>query len=271
MTAKVVAIGIGSVVFGVELLRDFFQTPELRGAELWLVDISEAALARMAGLAQRLNEASGWDVKVHATTERQEALSRADFVVTSIELDRDRAWKLDHQLALKHGFPSVLSENGGLGGLSHTLHSVPPMVEIARDVERLAPDALLLNYTNPENRVCLTVHMYTGVRAIGLCHGVAETVHWIAGVLRRPPEDIELHAADVNHFTWTTSLRSRSDNRDLLPELRELLPRLPNDEWPLCRMLFEKLGVWPDSTSSCRTDAPRPASTPNTNTDQRQV
>ncbi len=245
MTTKVVAIGIGSVVFGVELLRDLFQTPELRGAELWLVDISEAALARMAGLAQRLNEASGWDVKVHATTERQEALPRADFVVTSIELDRDRTWKLDHQLALKHGFPSVLSENGGPGGLSHTLRSVPPMVEIARDVERLAPDALLLNYTNPENRACLAVHMYTGVRAIGLCHGVAETVHWIAGVLRRPPEDIELHAAGVNHFTWTTSLRSRSDNRDLLPELRELLPRLPNDEWPLCRMLFEKLGVLP--------------------------
>jgi alpha-galactosidase len=245
VSTKVVAIGIGSVVFGVELLRDFFRTPELRGAELRLVDLNDGALQRMTALARQLNEASGWDIRISATTERTEALPGADFVITSIEVDRDRTWKLDHELALKHGFASVLSENGGPGGLSHTLRSIPPMVDIARDIERLAPDALLLNYTNPENRVCLAVHMYTSVRAIGLCHGVAETVPWVASALGRPPEDIELHAAGVNHFTWTTSLRSRSEDRDLLPDLRERLPPLPEDQWPLCRLLFEKLGVFP--------------------------
>ncbi|MDO8616373.1 MAG: alpha-glucosidase/alpha-galactosidase [Dehalococcoidia bacterium] len=245
MAPRIVAIGIGSTVFGVELLRDVFQTPELRGAELWLVDTDAAALARMAALARRLNEASGWDASVCATTERLEALPGARFVVTSIELDRDRTWRLDHELAVKHGFPSVLSENGGPGGLSHTLRSVPPMVAIARDIERLAPDALLLNYTNPENRVCLAVHRYTGVRAIGLCHGVAETVHFAAGVLGCDPPDIDLHAAGVNHFTWITALRSRPDGGDLLPELQRRLATLPPDVWPLCRLLFERLGVFP--------------------------
>jgi alpha-galactosidase len=243
---KIVAIGIGSVVFGVELLRDVFQTPELRGAELWLVDIGERSLARMAGLATKLNEASEWDVSLHATTERAEALQGgADFVVTSIAIDRERTWKRDHELALKHGFPSVLSENGGPGGLSHTLRSVPPVVEIARDIERLAPDALLLNYTNPENRICLAVHRHTRVESIGLCHGVAETVPWLADALGMPREEIELQAAGANHFTWVTSLRSRNDGRDLLPELREALATPPAVDWPLCRMLFDRFGVMP--------------------------
>ena len=245
MTQKIVAIGTGSLVFGVELLRDVYQTPELRGAELWLVDLDEAALRRMAGLATKLNEASGWDVTLRATTDRAEALPAADFVVTSIAVDREATWKRDHEMSLKHGFPSVLSENGGPGGLSHTLRSVPPMVAIAKDIERLAPDALLLNYTNPENRVCLAVHRYTKVRSIGLCHGVAETVEFVAGALGRPRDDIELHAAGVNHFTWVTSLRLREDGRDLLPELRERLIALPPNVWPLCRMLFDHLDVFP--------------------------
>lgn len=242
---KIVAIGIGSLIFGVELLRDIYQTPELKGAELWLVDLDEAALRRMTGLAARLNEASGWDVSLHATTERAEALPNADFVVTSIAVDRARTWRLDHELALKHGFASVLSENGGPGGLSHTLRSVPPMVAIAKDVQRYAPNALLLNYTNPENRVCLAIHRYTSVPSIGLCHGVAETVAWLAGLFDRPRDDIELHAAGVNHFTWVLALRSRTDGRDLLPELPARLAALPANERPLCRLLFERFGVFP--------------------------
>lgn len=250
MTTKIVAIGIGSLVFGVELLRDVYQTPELRGAELWLVDLDTGALRRMAGLAAKLNEASGWDVTLRTTPDRTGALPGARFVVTSIAVDRDATWKRDHELALKHGFPSVLSENGGPGGLSHTLRSVPPMVAIARDVERLAPEALLLNYTNPENRVCLAIRRCTSVRSIGLCHGVAETIDWMANLLGRPRDQIELYAAGVNHFTWTVSLRSRDDGRDLLPELRQRLEALPPDVWPLCRMLFDRFGIFPTTGDS---------------------
>jgi alpha-galactosidase len=242
---KVVAIGIGSVVFGVELLRDVFQTPELRGSELWLIDTDEAALRRMTGLAARLEEASGWGVRVRGSSDRRRALPDADFVVTSVAVDRDRTWKLDHALALEHGFPSVLSENGGPGGLSHTLRSVPLMVDIARDVERLAPRALMLNYTNPENRVCLALRRYTAVRAIGLCHGVAETAQFMADVLGRPRAEIRMQAAGVNHFTWTMSLIERESGRDLLPEFRERLRRQPEGVWPLCRLLFERFGAFP--------------------------
>jgi alpha-galactosidase len=242
---KIVAIGVGSLVFGVELLRDVYQTEDLRGAELWLVDLDLDALRRMGGLAARLNEASGWDVTLRTTPDRTEALPGADFVVTSIARDRDNTWKTDHALALKHGFPSVLSENGGPGGLSHTLRSVPPMLAIAKDVERLAPGALMLNYTNPENRVCLAIHRYTKVRAIGLCHGVAETVAFISELLDMPRGDVDLRAAGVNHFVWTTSLTDRRSGDDLLSKLRERLGDDPPEKWRLCTMLFDKFGVFP--------------------------
>jgi alpha-galactosidase len=247
---KLVAIGVGSIVFGVELLRDIYQTPELRGSELWLVDLSPESGARMGALAGKLNQASGWDIALHVTTDRLEALPGADYVVTSIAVDRDDTWKTDHRLALKHGFASVFSENGGPGGLSHTLRSIPPMVAIAKDVERLAPNALLLNYTNPENRVCLAIHRYTGARSIGLCHGVAETTQMAADVMELPRDDVDLRAAGTNHFVWTTSLTERSTGRDLLPLLRERLPRANPAQWSFCAWLFDRFGVFPTTGDS---------------------
>ena len=96
---KLVAIGIGSVIFGIELLRDVFRVPEFRGAELWLVDTDAAALARMTGLADRLNAAADWQMAIHATRDRVEALPAADFVVTAAAVDRIATWRIDHDLA----------------------------------------------------------------------------------------------------------------------------------------------------------------------------
>lgn len=241
---KLVAIGIGSVIFGIELLRDVFRVEEFRGAELWLVDVNPAALGRMTRLAERLNAAADWDVAVHATADRAEALPGADFVVTAVAVDRIATWRADHDLALRHGFASVLSENGGPGGLSHTLRSVPLMVEIAGDVAELAPGALILSYTNPENRVCLAIHRHTQARAIGLCHSVAETIDDSARILGRPRAEIDAHAAGLNHYTWMMAMRDTRDGSDLLPELRRR--RLADtQEQPLGRMLSEHLGLLP--------------------------
>ena len=242
---KLVVIGAGSVIFGLDLLSDLFQTPELQGCRLALVDVDQDKLERMAGLAARLNNASGWGVSLEASTDRAAVLPGADFVVTAVEVCRDELWKLDHELCLKHGFPSVLSENGGPGGLSHAFRTVPLVIDICRDVERLCPEALLINYTNPEGRVCLAIRRHTGVRAVGLCHGVAGTVLWVAFLLERRPEEIELLAAGVNHFTWVTSLRDRRSGEDLYPEFRRRLGQQPPEVQPLSRLLFERFGLFP--------------------------
>jgi alpha-galactosidase/6-phospho-beta-glucosidase family protein len=199
----------------------------------------------MARLADRLNAAAGWDVTIKSTGDRLEALPGANFVVTSVAVDRLASWRTDHELALKHGFASVLSENGGPGGLSHTLRSVPLMVEIGCDVERLAPDALVLNYTNPENRVCLALRRHTSVRAVGLCHSVAESIDECARLLGRSLDDVDAHAAGANHFTWFLSIRDARDGTDLMPEFQRRTMAADPRKGPLSRLLFERLGVHP--------------------------
>ena len=242
---KVVAIGIGSVIFGIELLRDVFRVPELKGAELWLVDVAREPLARMTALTERLNEASDWDIVVHSTTDREAALPGADFVVTSVAIDRIATWRIDHELANQHGFASVLSENGGPGGLSHTLRSVPLMLDIARDVERLAPNAWMLNYTNPENRICLALQRHTSVRMVGLCHSAAEAMARSARALGRTQADVDAHAVGLNHYTWFVSFRDGHDGTDLLPEVHRLALAPDSPVGPVGRLLLEQVGVLP--------------------------
>lgn len=240
-----VVIGAGSAVFGLAFLQDVFQVTSLRGATLRLVDVDRPAVDRMCRLARRLDAESGWDVTVEGTTSAEEALPEADFVVLSVAVDRIPAWMADHEMALRHGFPSVMSENGGPGGLSHTLRSVPLVLGICRQVEQLAPAALVINYTNPANRISLAISRHTRVRAVSLCHGVVGTREWIAGLLDRPFRDVDLSVAGVNHFNWITSLTDRETGADLLPAFRDALGRLPPDEWRLCRYAFERFGAFP--------------------------
>lgn len=242
---KVVAIGIGSVIFGIELLRDIFRVPELKGAELWLVDVAAEPLARMTALTERLNEAADWDVAVRSTTDREEALPGADFVVTAVAVDRIATWRIDHDLANRYGFVSVLSENGGPGGLSHTLRAVPLMLDIARDVERLAPDAWMLNYTNPENRICLALDRYTSVRMIGLCHSAAEAMVRSAAALGRTQAEVDAWAVGLNHYTWFVAFRDARDGTDLLPDVHRSAMAPDSAVGPVGRLLLEHVGVLP--------------------------
>ena len=166
-------------------------------------------------------------------------------MVTSVAVDRIATWRTDHELALSHGFASVLSENGGPGGLSHTLRSVPLMLEIGRDVERLAPNAVLFNYTNPENRVCLALHRHTSTRIVGLCHSLAEAIDACATVLGRPRDTIEVIAAGANHFTWFVSVRDVTDGSDLMPEFRRRTLAGDPRQAPVRNRLIEQLGSHP--------------------------
>ena len=166
-------------------------------------------------------------------------------MVTAAAVDRIATWRTDHDLALSHGFASVLSENGGPGGLSHTLRSVPLMLEIGRDIERLAPNAVLFNYTNPENRVCLALHRYTSTRIVGLCHSLAEAIDDCARVLGRPRDTIDVIAAGANHFTWFVSVRDAADGSDLMPEFRRRTLAGDPQQAPLRHRLIEQLGSHP--------------------------
>ena len=242
---KIVLIGAASASFGPKMIADAVLTPELSGSTLTLVDLDAGRLEVMAAYARRLNDAAGTGLVVEATTDRLQALPGAEFVITAIAVKRDELWKLDFQIPIRHGIKQVLGENGGPGGLSHALRNIPIVLDIARDMERLCPNATLLNFTNPESRICLALSRYSSVKAIGLCHGIGMGYDAISQITGVPADDIVGTAAGLNHFSWFLDLRRRSTGEDLYPALRAADAAYDQSYMPLTRYMMRLYGLYP--------------------------
>ncbi len=261
---KIVLIGAGSTIFGVNTLADLFaQREHLRGSHIALCDIGAARLARITRLAERMNAATNADFKFTSTTHYRDALPGAEFVIVSVEVDRIKRWKIDWEMPFKYGIRHVLGENGGPGGLSHALRTIPLVLGIAQEVERLAPDAYLINFTNPLPRVCLALTRYTQLKIIGLCHQVNKGYYIVAHILGLTPRidehfpppslfhslsrRIDLQTAGLNHLTWIQEIRGRETGQDLYPAFRARLLNFDPAFEPLSRRLHKAFGLFPAS------------------------
>ncbi|MDI7274611.1 MAG: alpha-glucosidase/alpha-galactosidase, partial [Anaerolineae bacterium] len=195
---------------------------------------------------------------IEATTDQRAALDGAGFVITAVEVDRLPAWKQDWQIPLRHGVKHVLGENGGPGGLGHTLRVVDLMLGIARNVEEVCPQAWLLNFTNPMSRVCLALTRYTSLKVVGMCHQIGAGYEIAGRVLgltaagepwheqtARLQQLIDIKAAGLNHFTFIYDLRDAATGEDLYPEFRRRLAAMPADFEPLSRRLLDAFGLFP--------------------------
>ncbi len=242
---KVVLVGAASASFGPRMIGDAVLTPEMRGGTLVLVDIDAERLDVMTRYARKLNEALGAGLHIESTTDRARALPEAEFVITSIAVKRDELWKLDFQISLKHGIKQVLGENGGPGGLSHSLRNIPIILDIARDAEKLAPNALLMNFSNPESRICLALSRYTGLRFVGLCHGIGMAYDSIGRLTGIPADDLKAVAAGLNHFAWVLDIRRKSNQEDVYPILRAADATYDPTYYPLTRKMFRLYGLYP--------------------------
>ena len=261
-TTKIVLIGAGSQSFGLSTLLDIVAHAEvLRGSTVILNDINQNALELMTTVARRLNEQAGAGLAIEGTTDQRAALDGAEFVITAVEVDRLPTWKQDWVLPLRHGARQVLGENGGPGGLGHTLRVAHLMLQVARNVEAAAPRAWLLNFTNPMSRVCLAVTRYTSLKVIGLCHQIgagymiAGKTLGLIGEARDWEEHcqqlcwlqnkIDIKAAGINHFTFIHDIREKETGRDLYPEFRRRIAAMPPDYEPLSRRLMDAFGYFP--------------------------
>lgn len=274
MKPKVVIIGAGSAVFGLGTLATLVRSPRLRGGTLALVDLNSAGLGLVDALAHRLNQEWDAGLSIVSSTQREEALAAADFVIVSIEVGpREGLWRRDWEIPLQFGVRQPYGENGGPGGMAHTLRQVPEMLAIARDMERLCPEAWLINFTNPVPRLCLAVSRYSQIRTVGLCHqiNIAYMMVGVAladrlgidippGVNSNPHPDIwpkaryvarqvrplvDIRAAGLNHFTWILGLKDRSTGEDLYPAFREAFMALSADFEPLTRAMYRAVGLCP--------------------------
>ena len=245
---KVVLIGAGSGSFGRGTLADLMSSRELRGAAeltIALVDIDEVALAAMHGFAEKLREYHGSSARLEATSDRREALRGADYVITAVSRKRNELWTQDFHVPLAYGFRHPLGECGGPGAAFHTLRSLHLVVPICQDMEELCPGALLLNFTNPESRVCLGVTRLTGIRAVGLCHGPMTTHQVVARILGRRPEEVEITVGGINHFHWVTQITEVTTGESLLGEFDGRMAEGQHGLGPLTRFCYETFGRLP--------------------------
>jgi len=271
---KVVIIGAGSAVFGLGTLATLVRSSRLQGGTLTLVDLNREGLDLIDALARRL--VREWDAgrTIESSTHRKEVLPGADFVIVSIETGpREGLWRRDWEIPLKFGVRQPYGENGGPGGLAHTLRQVPEMLAIARDMERLCPNAWFINFSNPLPRLCLAVSRYSLIRSVGLCHqlaiaymlvgvaladrlgisvppGVSSNAHpdiWpLAGQVARQVEPlVEIKAAGLNHFSWILDVRDRQTGEDLYPAFRQALTTLPASFEPLTRAVMDVTSLCP--------------------------
>lgn len=253
---KVALIGAGSRSFGPSTVRDILLSKPLTeaGVHIALMDKVAEHLVDVERYTNALLDRLGVRAEVFATTDLERALDGASCVVSAIEVNRFLYWAQDFHIPRKYGFRQVFGENGGPGGLFHALRNMGPTVEIARTMEKLCPQAPLLNFTNPEHKLCEAVSRLTSIQAIGLCHGFFMGLEQIARILEVPEEEIEAVACGINHFTWFQTIRHRRTGEDLYPKLRQA--EREGDwlsDWHeigLGRILFRRFGLYPSPAAN---------------------
>ena len=219
---KIVLVGAGSLQFGTGMLGDIFQSAHLAEAEIILNDINEAAAKRTEGVANAFITENGLQQSVRVESDLAKALPGADFVVISIEVgDRFALWDMDWRIPQQYGISQVYGENGGPGGLFHSLRIIPPIINICGKVMEHAPNATVFNYSNPMSRITTTVHRaYPGIKFIGMCHEIASLERHLPLILEQPRENIQYRAGGLNHFSVMTEVTYLDSGKSAYDDVR---------------------------------------------------
>ncbi|MDG0783539.1 6-phospho-beta-glucosidase [Klebsiella pneumoniae] len=248
---KIVVIGGGSS-YTPELIEGLLNRyHEMPVASLWLVDIEEGKekVEIIAGLARRMIAKAGLTIEVVAPLDRESALRDADFVCSQFRAGCLDARISDERISLKYGL--IGQETNGLGGFANACRTIPIALEIAADMERLCPDAWLLNFTNPSGMVTEAILRHSRIKAVGLCNVPVIMQKGITTLLQCADEkEVVMQVAGLNHFIFVRQILHKG--KEWLPEViaeinagrDPLVPRnIPPFRWP--SHLLQGLGMIP--------------------------
>jgi Alpha-galactosidases/6-phospho-beta-glucosidases, family 4 of glycosyl hydrolases len=216
--AKIVLIGAGSYVFGRDFIADIMLYPKLAGSTLMLMDIDKERLDLAAAFANKMVEQNKLNLKIESTTDRREALDGADYVITSIRAGGWKAQQLLREITWKRGL-EIQPDAMGIGGIFGGLCQVPAILEICHDMEKVCPDAWLLNYCNPMAIICWGINDYSKIKNVGLCPNPTGGSQRFGRMLGLPPEDIWYTVGGLNHQSWFLEVKYKGE--DLFPKMRE--------------------------------------------------
>lgn len=248
---KVTVIGGGST-YTPELVSGFLERAStLPVSELCLMDIDEERLKVVGGFAERMVKARGAPFQVTLMTDQREALRSASYVVTQLRVGGMDARRKDEYLGKRHGL--IGQETTGVGGMAKALRTIPVVLKIAKEMREVAPDALLVNFTNPSGLITEALFRYApGVQAVGVCNIPITTKMAILEEIESSldtdisPERAQLDTLGLNHLSWhrgfqvngqniwplvierfLSGLRS-SDDPEWPPHLIDALKMIPN-------------------------------------------
>ena len=242
---KITFMGAGSTIFARNVLGDCMCRECLKDSHLALYDIDAERLEESRFILEALNRninGSRAKITTHlGVRNRKAALRGADFVVNAIQVGGyEPSTVIDFEIPRKFGLRQTIADTLGIGGIFRALRTIPVMLDFARDMESVCPDAWFLNYTNPMAMLTGAMLRGTNVKTVGLCHSVQVCVSSLYDTLglKPSPEEfarVQSKIAGINHMAWLLELTL--DGKDLYPEMKRLAARKVK-EWRKAKKEF---------------------------------
>ena len=247
--SKITFIGAGSTVFAKNLIGDILSFPELADSTICLFDIDPERLKSSEIVARRIIQTLGAPATVETTTDRARAFEGAAYAINMIQVGGYRPCTVtDFEVPKRYGLRQTIADTLGIGGIMRALRTIPVLLDMCHDMERLCPAVVHLNYVNPMAMNCWALYEATKVRTIGLCHSVQHTAEELAHDIGVPVEEINYVVAGINHVAFF--LRFERNGQDLYPEIRRVVDEGRVPDWNRVRYdLFTRLGYFVTESS----------------------
>lgn len=217
--SKITFLGAGSTVFAKNVLGDCMLTPSLQDFELALYDLDPVRLKDSENMLNHIKATTGSRCEIRAYSDRKQALRGAKYVVNAIQVGGyDPCTITDFEIPKKYGLRQTIGDTLGIGGIFRNLRTIPVMLDFARDIQEVCPDAWFLNYTNPMSVLTNAMTSVGGVKTVGLCHSVQSCVPDLFETLGMDDTNVQWKIAGINHMAWLLELTR--DGVDLYPEVK---------------------------------------------------
>lgn len=219
--AKICFLGAGSTIFAKTVLGDCLYVEALQDAEIALLDIDPERLAESQQMVENLNRTLGAraTIKSYLADQAEEAFRGADYFVNAIQVGGyEPSTVIDFEVPKKYGLRQTIGDTLGIGGIFRALRTIPVMLDYCHVIERVAPDAWLLNYSNPMGMLTGAIQRATGVKTVGLCHSVQGCAPHLCRELDLPTDDLQWRIAGINHQGWLLEISRHGE--DLYPEIK---------------------------------------------------
>lgn len=246
---KITFIGAGSTIFAKNVLGDAMLTPSLADSHIALYDINEKRLRESEAMLKTINKNANQNrAEIQVYHDRKEALRDADFVVNAIQVGGYKpSTIIDFEIPKKYGLRQTIGDTMGIGGIFRTLRTLPVMLEFAREMEEVCPNAWLLNYTNPMAMLTMGVLKATSIKTVGLCHSVQVCVPELFEHLGIKEQydlaDFQWKIAGINHMAFL--LEITKDGEDFYPTIRQLAEEKENPHRDSVRFeLMKRFGYY---------------------------